>query len=69
MKWFHRHKFDPEKWKLISAVEVVRRPRQTDVLTGMLQSTEPYSVGKRRLYSNTCTECGDLVFRRVQEIE
>jgi hypothetical protein len=69
MKLFHRHKFAPEKWKLLSEVQVVIRPKPTDPLTGLPQSTEPFPVGKQRVYSNTCTSCGDLVFRRIQEIE
>lgn len=60
VRLFHRHQFDPEKWKLVSAVEVMRRP--------VPQSTEAFHVGKHRVYSNTCKDCGDLVFRRVEEI-
>ena len=69
MKLFHRHTFDPDKWKLVSEVQTLRRPRPLDELTGVPQSTEPYPVGTQRVFSNTCKECGDLAFRRVKEIE
>jgi len=69
MRLFHRHKFDPEKWKLVSSVGVMRIPRPLDPLYGVPQSTEPYPIGKQSVYSNTCKECGDLVFRRVKEID
>ena len=69
MRLFHRHKVDPEKWKLVSAVETMRTPRPLDELTGMPQSTLPVPRGKQIVYSNTCTDCGDLIFRRVKEIE
>jgi hypothetical protein len=68
MNIFHRHNFDPEKWKLISKVQMQRRPRPFDALTGVPQSTEPFPVGAQLVYSNTCTQCGDIVFRRVSEI-
>jgi len=53
MFWFHRHEFDPEKWKLIqeSSVSSVWNPEAVH-----------YYV---YLYSNTCTKCGELVFRKT----
>jgi hypothetical protein len=68
MRLFHRHTFDHEKWKLISIVEVMKRPGPLDPLYGVPQSTTPFPVGKQRVFSNTCKGCGDLVFRRVSEI-
>jgi hypothetical protein len=69
MRLFHWHKFDPEKWKLVSSVGVMRIPPPLDLITGVPQDTTPYPVGDQRVYSNTCKDCGDLVFRRVREID
>ena len=60
MKLFHRHTFDPSGWKQVSVVSVVEH----DII-----SYKEYQRGEVFLYSNTCKECGDLVFRRVREIE
>jgi hypothetical protein len=69
VRFFHRHTFDPDKWKLVSEVGVMRRPKPLDELYGVPQDTTPYPVGNQRVYSNTCKGCGDLAFRRVKEIE
>lgn len=69
MSLFHRHKFGPEKWKQISSVSVRRIPAPLDPVFGVPQSTEPYAAGKIFVFSNTCTQCGDIVFRHVKEIE
>ncbi len=63
MKLFHRHTFDPEKWKLVSETHTARTVYLKGVITGSLPN------GVERVWSNTCKECGDLVFRRVKEME
>ena len=64
MMLFHCHKFDPEKWKLISKVGVMKR-----IFTkGTLQSQD-LAQAKEHVYRNTCLDCGDLIFRRVREME
>ena len=50
----HRHTFAPEKWIVVSDIGTVREERDT---------------GNERVYSNACLTCGDLVFRRVKELE
>lgn len=64
MTCIFRHKFDPEKWKEISS----RSAAQTIYHLGRIVGV-PLSLGNERVFSNTCTKCGDLVFRRVVEIE
>ena len=63
MKLFHRHSFDPEKWKIVSEVRVGKTMYAAGVATGTLP------IGVERVWSNTCKECGDLVFRRAKELE
>jgi len=59
-RWFHRHRFDGSRWQLVSSVEVVAKaPWEFQVR----------DLGKQRVFSNTCLDCGDLVFRRTQEVE
>lgn len=58
------HKFDPEKWKEISCVPI----RAVSDYDGE-PLKQPRSLGMQRVFSNTCTKCGDLIFRRVTEIE
>jgi hypothetical protein len=60
MNIFHRHTFDPEKWELVSECSIIRTDRVT---------FRSYDVGITRVYKNTCKDCGDLVFRRVNEVE
>jgi hypothetical protein len=55
-----RHRFYAEQWKLVSA---------TRVGAHYLFDSEISDIGVQRVYSNTCIVCGDLVFRRVKEIE
>ena len=69
MRLSHWHEFDPKAWKLVSRVQVSCRPHPLDPLTGVPQDTTPYPKGAIIVFSNTCTECGDLIFRRVKEIE
>lgn len=64
MNLFHRHKFDPEKWKQISKVPVSSQSTLHGVGIG-----EVRNLGYETVFSNTCTTCGDLVFRRVTEVE
>ena len=61
MNFFHRHKFDPEKWKLISEV-----PTERIVQIGYMDTLVP--SGKTFTYTNTCTACGDIVFRTKRDI-
>lgn len=63
MKLSHRHTFDPEKWKLVSETDVAKTLYAAGVAVGSLP------LGIERVWSNTCKECGDLVFRRVKDIE
>lgn len=53
MNLFHLHKFDPEKWKLVQQAEV-----------SMRWTKDIHTI--KFLYSNTCTKCGDLVFKTSQ---
>ncbi len=61
---FHLHKFDPDMWKQISSIPVARSVILRGVRTG-----EQLPMGNERVFSNTCLKCGDLVFRRVVEVE
>jgi hypothetical protein len=63
MCWFHRHRFDAEKWEKISAVDIAARATAGGVVVG-----EWYGAGSVVTYKNTCTVCGDLVFRRVRTV-
>lgn len=47
--FFHRHDFDPEKWRLI--------------LEAKLVNEDGGLTGHKLAYSNTCKTCGDLVVR------
>lgn len=64
MNIFHHHKFDPEKWKLISQEPVAKQLISMGVPMG-----PDIQMGLQRVYGNACLECGDLIFRRVTEIE
>ncbi len=65
MKLFHRHEFDPKLWTEVSRTKIARQ-----IMTSYgLPSGEFRTAGSEIVYSNTCTSCGDLVFRRVKEIE
>jgi hypothetical protein len=59
----HRHRFDGN-WKEVSRIDVLRR-----VTSFGASIEEPRYVGQQVVYSNTCTECGDLCFRRFNQIE
>jgi len=65
MKFFHRHTFDPEKWALVSKVE------RNAYLFESIDKPPIGSVrkGHELVFSNTCTSCGDIAFRRVREME
>ena len=63
MKLWHRHTFDPLAWKLVSTVHVGREK----CIGGIVVDT--MSIGSERVWSNTCKDCGDLIFRRSKEIE
>lgn len=57
-KWFHRHTYDGDSWKLIDAVELVdSTPRYTYVVG---DQPKPIIIGKRYVYTNTCMDCGML---------
>ncbi len=63
MHLFHRHKFDSEKWELISRTAISKSLFTKD---GKLVVELP--KGDQLVYKNTCLDCGDLVFRRVKEM-
>lgn len=52
MNIFHTHKFDGQKWAPVKESELISRA---------LVPVSPLAV-----FRNTCTECGDLVFRTVR---
>ena len=56
MKWFHRHKFDPEKWKLLTHLS----------LTDKFWFPDGTIVGHEFHYINTCLTCGELVFKKLE---
>lgn len=64
MNWFHRHTFDPAKWEEISRADV-----QTQLFLMGVARGSPLNIGQEIVYKNTCKECGELVFRRVNQIE
>jgi hypothetical protein len=55
--WIFGHKYNPEKWDLIGEAEVYKSDA----------SKRPISVFRK--YSNTCTKCGDIVFRDAKLIQ
>ncbi len=63
MNWFHRHTFDPAKWEEISRVHV----QEQLFLMGVGRGA-PLDKGQQIVYKNTCKGCGELVFRRVNQI-
>lgn len=58
MNLFHRHKFDPAKWSLLAT---------GNTFLTVLETGEKIPRGIKLIYSNTCVECGDLVFRKMKE--
>lgn len=51
MNIFHRHRFDPGKWKLLYHADV---------------KDEDGSTWHKFIYTNTCTECGKLVEKKIE---
>ena len=65
MKWLHLfHTFDPAKWQQISCTPVVR-----SLYVDNAKGRETVPLGNEHVFSNTCQECGDLIFRRVTDID
>jgi hypothetical protein len=64
MNIFHRHKFDPEKWEIVSGTPLAKQLISMGVPVGPV-----IQMGLQRVYKNSCLDCGDLVFRRTTEIE
>ena len=57
MNPFHRHTFDPEKWKLLNTILVHGEEY------GIVTKLPMYFL---EIYTNTCMKCGDLVSRKVK---
>ena len=53
LKWFHRHRFDPEKWKHHMRVNI--HDEESKLL-----------FGHEDTFINYCLDCGDIVFRKVR---
>ena len=65
MKTFwHICTFDGARWEKVSEVEVIGQRVSYGVAMG-----DSFPVGKEMVFKNVCLKCGDLHFRRVQELE
>ena len=65
MKWFgHMHTFDGAKWEKVSEVDAMWQTTSYGVPVG-----KPWMAGKQLVFKNVCLTCGDLHFRRVEELE
>jgi hypothetical protein len=64
MNLFHRHKFDPLKWELLSTVSV----SVTTFICGV-KVGDVLASGDELTYKNVCLKCGDLVFRTVRTMQ
>ena len=64
MNLFHRHKFDPLKWELLSTVPIGTATFLCGVKVG-----DTVGMGDELTYKNVCLTCGDLVFRHVRTMQ
>jgi len=64
---FHRHSYDPSKWKEIGSVNVYDAENDlTPWLYTVGEKHQPRTIRAiRTTYTNTCLGCGELVTKQV----
>lgn len=70
MSWFHRHTFNPDKWKEVSRVEEPCSDLNYTYLfdptpAKLREMPRPPIVAQKIMYTNTCLTCGDLAMRVI----